>query len=63
MEDKFEKYVFFRTVEQRTPNVFWCPLNNAMCDRSELFSWCPVCDLWCLMFDHVDTAFFRVLTL
>ena len=19
---------FFRTVEQRTPNVFWCPLNN-----------------------------------
>ena len=35
MEDKCEKYVFFRTVEQRTPNAFWCPLNNAMCDRSE----------------------------
>ena len=49
-------------VEQRTPNVFWCPLNNAMCDRSEGFSWCPVCDHWCLMFDqmldHVDTNYF-----
>ena len=26
---------FYRTVEQRTPNVFLCPLSNAMCDSSE----------------------------
>ena len=35
-----------------------------MCDRSELFSWCPVCDHWCLifdqMFDQMETNFFRV---
>ena len=66
MEDKCEKYVFFRTVEQRTPNVFWCPRNNAMCDRSEWFAWCPVCDLWCLMFDqmfdHVEIVFVSLLS-
>ena len=56
----------FRTVEQRTPNAFWCHLNNAMYDRSEWFSWYPVCDLCCLMLDqmldHVDNKFFRVFT-
>ena len=53
MVDKCEKYVFFRTVEQWTPNFFWCPLYNAICDRSEWFSWCPVCDQ---MFAHVDVS-------
>ena len=58
--------MFLRTVEQRTP-CFWCPHNNAMCDRSEWFSWCPLCDLWCLMFDqmfnHVDSIDFNVTTI
>ena len=35
MEDKCEKIRGFRTIKQMTPNVFWCPLNNAMCDRIE----------------------------
>ena len=34
---------------ERSNRGHQCLLNNATCNRSEWFSWCPVCDFWCLM--------------
>ena len=48
MADTYKKKEFLERSQ-----VFWCPLNNVMCDRSECFSKCPVCDHWCLMFDQM----------
>ena len=58
MEDKGKK---LRVLERSNTQMFLVSSPRAMCDRSEWFSWCPVCDLWCLMLDqmfhHVDTKF------
>ena len=29
------------------------PIIPWLCDRTEIFSWCPVRDHWCLVFDQM----------